>query len=160
MVEVNIVVILGLARGQILFGGIGIAKLLVKAAYCVCSDGYFHLPFGGSFVQNARFGNLTRNPLRRSCVSSAGKNAIYPINAQSSTEIVRVKCAKCRRGCDLSGARATLSGNRARSAGENAICPVPAQASAEIARVEHAKCRRILATLVCGTSKELKNKNR
>ena len=33
--------------------------------------------------------------------------------AQPSAEIVRVECAKCRRECDLSHARATLCGDRA-----------------------------------------------
>ena len=89
---------------------------------------------------------------------------------QPSAEIVRVECAKCRRECDLSHARATLCGDRAcrvcemqvrvrfcrcarnllrrsrasraRNAGESAICPVCAQPSAEIVRVECAKCRR------------------
>ena len=63
----------------------------------------------------ARFVKLPRNPLRRSCVSSArtaGESAICP--AQPSAEIVRVECAKCRRECDLSHARATLCGDRAR----------------------------------------------
>ena len=57
-----------------------------------------------------------RNPLRRSCVSSArnaGESAICPVPAQPSAEIVRVECAKCRRECDLSHARATLCGDRA-----------------------------------------------
>ena len=48
-----------------------------------------------------RFAGCARNPLRRSCVSSA------------SAEIVRVECAKCRRECDLPAARATLCGDRA-----------------------------------------------
>ena len=63
----------------------------------------------------ARFVKLPRNPLRRSCVSSArtaGESAICP--AQPSAEIVRVECAKCRRECDSSHARATLCGDRAR----------------------------------------------
>ena len=88
---------------------------------------------------------------------------------QPSAEIVRVECAKCRRECDLSPARATLCGDRAcrvnemqarvrfvrcahnplqrsrvssaRNAGESAICPVCAQPSAEIVR-QGAKCRR------------------
>ena len=125
-----------------------------------------------------RFVQCPRNPLRRSCASSArnaGESAICPMRAQPSAEIVRVECAKCRRECDLSGARATLCGDRAcrvremqarvrfvpcarnplrrscvssaRNAGESAICPVPAQPSAEIVRVERAKCRRALATL-------------
>ena len=63
-----------------------------------------------------RFVRCPRNPLRRSCVSSArnaGESAICPMRAQPSAEIVRVECAKCRRECDLSGARATLCGDRA-----------------------------------------------
>ena len=107
-----------------------------------------------------------RNPLRRSCVSSvrnAGESAIRPVCAQPSAEIVCVECAKCRRECDLSGARATLCGDRAcrvremqarvrfarcvrkplrrlcvssaRNAGESAIESVCAQPSAEIGRV-------------------------
>ena len=63
-----------------------------------------------------RFVRCARNPLRRSCVSSArnaGESAIRPVCAQPSAEIVRVECAKCRRECDLSGARATLCGDRA-----------------------------------------------
>ena len=60
-----------------------------------------------------RFG-LSRNPLRRSCVSSArnaGESAIWPVT-QPSAEIVRVECAKCRRECDLA-CHATLCGDRA-----------------------------------------------
>ena len=63
-----------------------------------------------------RFAGCARNPLRRSCVSSArnaGESAICPVRAQPSAEIVRVECAKCRRECDLPGARATLCGDRA-----------------------------------------------
>ena len=63
-----------------------------------------------------RFVRSARNPLRRSCVSSArnaGESAICPVRAQPSAEIVRVECAKCRRECDLSGPRATLCGDRA-----------------------------------------------
>ena len=120
-----------------------------------------------------RFAGCARNPLRRSCVSSARnarESAICRLPAQPSAEIVRVECAKCRRECDLSGARATLCGDRAcrgremqarvrcvrsarnplrrscvssaRNARESAICRLPAQASAEIARVECSKCRR------------------
>ena len=40
-------------------------------------------------------------------------DAICPVRAQPSAEIVRVECAKCRRECDLSDARATLCGDRA-----------------------------------------------
>ena len=63
-----------------------------------------------------RFAGCARNPLRRSCVSSArnaGESAIRPVCAQPSAEIVRVECAKCRRECDLQPARATLCGDRA-----------------------------------------------
>ena len=64
-----------------------------------------------------RFAGCARNPLRRSCVSSArnaGESAIRRVCAQPSAEIVRVECAKCRRECDLPGVRATLCGDRAR----------------------------------------------
>ena len=64
-----------------------------------------------------RFLRSARNPLRRSCVSSArnaGESAICPVRAQPSAEIVRAECAKCRRECDLTCARATLCGDRAR----------------------------------------------
>ena len=60
--------------------------------------------------------NRKRNPLRRSCVSSArnaGESAICRLRAQPSAEIVRVECTKRRRECDLSGPRATLCGDRA-----------------------------------------------
>ena len=63
-----------------------------------------------------RFAGCARNPLRRSCVSSArnaGESAMCPVRAQPSAEIVRVECAKCRRECDLPGVRATLCGDRA-----------------------------------------------
>ena len=120
---------------------------------------------------------LPRNPLRRSWASSAqnaGESAICEITAKPSAEIVRVECAKCRRECDLSHARATLCGDRAcrvremqarvrlvrcprsplrrswassaRNAGESAICPV---------RVECAKCRRE-CDLSCTRAKPLR----
>ena len=61
-----------------------------------------------------RFAGRPRNPLPRSCVSSArnaGESAICPVRAQPSAEIVRVERA---RECDLPAARATLCGDRAR----------------------------------------------
>ena len=113
-----------------------------------------------------RFVRSARNPLRRSCVSSA-RNAG---ESATSAEIVRVECAKCRRECDLPAARATFCGDRAcrvremqarvrfagcprnplrrscgssaRNAGESAICEITARPSAEIVRVECAKRRR------------------
>ena len=128
---------------------------------------------GNEMQARVRFVRSARNPLRRSRVSSArnaGESAICPVRAQPSAEIVRVECAKCRRDCDLSGARATLCGDRAgraremqarvrfdpcarnplrrscassaRNADESAICALRAQPSAEIVRVEPAKCRR------------------
>ena len=63
-----------------------------------------------------RSAGCARNPLRRSCVSSArnaGESAICPVRAQPSAEIARVECAKCRRECDWPGVRATLCGDRA-----------------------------------------------
>ena len=64
----------------------------------------------------ARFVPCPRDPLRRSCVSSArnaGESAIRRLPAQPSAEIVRVECTKYRRERDLSGPRATLCGDRA-----------------------------------------------
>ena len=62
-----------------------------------------------------RLGLCARNPLRRSCVSSArnaGESAIIAsVRAQPSAEIVRVECAKRRRECDWVYARATLCGD-------------------------------------------------
>ena len=93
-----------------------------------------------------RLVRCARNPLQRSCVSSArnaGEGAICPVCAQPSAEIVRVECAKCRRECDLMRfvrcARNPLRRScvsSARSAGESAICRLRAQP------VECAKCRR------------------
>ena len=63
-----------------------------------------------------RFDPCTRNPPRRSCMSSArhaGEGAIWQLPATSSAEIVRVKCAKCRRKGDLPALRAALCGDRA-----------------------------------------------
>ena len=63
-----------------------------------------------------RFAGCPRNPLRRSCVSSArnaGESAARRLPAQPSAEIVRVECAKCRRERRAPAARATLCGDRA-----------------------------------------------
>ena len=63
-----------------------------------------------------RFAGCARNPLRRSCVSSArnaGESAARRLRAQPSAEIVRVECAKCRRERDSLNYRATLCGDRA-----------------------------------------------
>ena len=63
-----------------------------------------------------RFAGCARNPLQRSCVSSArnaGESAICRLRAQPSAEIARVERAKCRRECDVPAARATLCGDRA-----------------------------------------------
>ena len=79
----------------------------------LCGDRACRVP---EMQARVRFAGCPRNPLRRSCVSSArnaGESAICPVRAQPSAEIVRVECAKCRRECDLSGPRATLCGDRA-----------------------------------------------
>ena len=63
-----------------------------------------------------RFAGCARNPLRRSCASSArnaGESVSCRLPAQPAADIVRVECAKCRRECDLPAARATLCGDRA-----------------------------------------------
>ena len=94
-----------------------------------------------------RFVPCARNPLRRSCVSSAqnaGESAICPVRAPPSAEIVRVECAKCRRESDLSGARATLCGDRACRAREMQ------------ARTGDFACS---TTLVRGVSGELEDEN-
>ena len=118
-----------------------------------------------------RFVSVPRNPLRRSCVSSArnaSETAIWLCPAQPSAEI-GVECAKCKRDCDLALSGATLCGDRAcrvremqatrrscvssaRNAGESAICPGPGQPSAEIVRVECAKCRRGCVLVLSGAT--------
>ena len=136
----------------------------------MCSDGCFRLTFGGSLVRNARFGDLTRNPLRRSCVSSvryAGDSAICPMRAQPSAEIVHVERAKCRRQCDLSGARTTLCGDRACRAREMLArvrfvrCPRnPLRRSCvSSARNAGEHWRLCSTTLVRGVSGELEDEN-
>ena len=110
------------------------------------------------------------SPLYKFSLKGGGWNEQRQPKMQPSAEIVRVECAKCRRECDLPGARATVCGDRAcrvhemqarvrfarcahnplrrscvssaRNGGESAIRPVRAQPSAEIVRVERAKCRR------------------
>ena len=67
----------------------------------------------------ARFVLAARNPLRRSCVSSArnaGESAISPMPAQPSAEIVRVEGVKCRRECVLETCHFTFGGSLARNA--------------------------------------------
>ena len=96
-------------------------------------------------VREMRFVRGARNPLRRSCVSSArnaGESAICPARGQPSAEIVRVECAKCRRERDWSWLRATLCEDRVREMQARARFVLGAQPSAEIVRVESAKCRR------------------
>ena len=140
----------------------GESAILAWTRATLCGDRAFRVR---EMQARVRFVRCPPNALRRSCVSStrnAGESAICPMRAQPSAEIVRVECAKCRRECDLSGARATFCGDRAcrarevqararsvpcarnplrrscvssaRNAGESAICPVPAQPSAEIVR--------------------------
>ena len=90
-----------------------------------------------------RYAGCARNPLRRSCASSArnaGESATQPVRAQPSAEIVRVECAKCRRECDAAGARATLCGDRA--------CRVREMQ----ARVRYAGCARNPLRRSCASS--------
>ena len=71
---------------------------------------------GREMQARVRLGFVRRNPLRRSCVSSArnaGESAIRCYCVQPCAEIVRVECAKCRRECDLSRSRAARCGDRA-----------------------------------------------
>ena len=65
MVEVNVAVTFGLACVRVLFGGAGIAKMLGRAAMCVCCDGN-RLTLGGSLVRNARFADSKGELLRKS----------------------------------------------------------------------------------------------
>ena len=83
-----------------------------------------------------RFAGRPRNPLPRSCVSSArnaGESAICPVRAQPSAEIVRVERARVRfAGCARNPLRRSCASS-AQNAGESAICRLCAQPSAEIA---------------------------
>ena len=100
------------------------------------------------------------SPLYKFSLKGGGWDEQRQPKMQPSAEIVRVECAKCRRECDLSHARAALCGDRARRVREmqarvrfvpcprnprvecakcrrvSAMCPMPAQPSAEIVRVE------------------------
>ena len=99
--------------------------------------------------------NRKCNPLPRSCVWSArnaGESVICSVRAQPSAEIMRVERTKCRRECDLSGARATLCGDRAcrgREMQARVRFGFVRQPSAEIVRVEGAKCRRECVLETC-----------
>ena len=81
-----------------------------------------------------RFGFVRRDPLRRSCVSSA-RNAGDSVICREMQ--ARVRFDPVRRH-PLPRSRVSS----ARNAGESAICVCPAQPSAQIVRVERAKCRR------------------
>ena len=86
---------------------------LVRSGATLCGDRACRVR---EMQARVRFGPVRRNPLRRSCVSSArnaGESAICPGPGQPSAEIVRVGCAKCRRECDLSRSGTTLCGDRA-----------------------------------------------
>ena len=107
-----------------------------------------------------RFAGCARNPLRRSCVSSArnaGKSAICRLRAQPSAEIVRVECAKCRRECDLPAVRATLCGDRA-CAGESAICSTTLVRGLA-GELEDENWRLCSTTVVRGVAGELEAEN-
>ena len=110
-----------------------------------------------------RFAGCARNPLRRSCVSSArnaGESAICRLRAQPSAEIVRVECAKYRRECDLPAVRATLCGDRACRVCEMRTGDLVVQLEyAESAELEDENWRLCSATLVRGVSGELEDEN-
>ena len=98
-----------------------------------------------------RFDLFPRNPLRRSCVSSArnaGESAICPVCAQARGRLMKLPRNPLRRSC-VSSARSAgerplrrSCASSARNAGESAIGSVHAQPSAEVVRVECAKCRK------------------
>ena len=93
-----------------------------------------------------RFVRCARNPLRRSCVSSArnaGESAIRRVPAQPSAEIVRVECAKCRREWDVSGPRAPSP--RAALCGDRACRVREMQARVRLARSARKHPRRSCA---------------
>ena len=109
-------------------------------------------------------------PMGVSCVSSvrnAGESAICPMRAQPSAEIVRVECAKCRRECDLSGARTALCGDRACRVREMQArvrfvrCPRNSLRRSCVLSARNAgeHWRICSATLVCGVSGELEDEN-
>ena len=86
-----------------------------------------------------RFAGCARNPVRRSCVSSArnaGESAICRLRAQPSAEIVRVECAQCIcpvarvrfAGCLRNPLRRSCVSS-VRNAGERAIWRLPASSS-------------------------------
>ena len=115
-----------------------------------------------------RFAGCARNPLRRSCVSSArnaGESAIRRVSAQPSAEIVRVECAKYRRECDLADACATLCGDRACRVREMqarvrfAGCPRNPLRRSCVSSARNENWRLCSTTLVRGVSAELEDEN-
>ena len=111
-----------------------------------------------------RLGLSARKPLRRSCVSSArnaGESAIGPERAQTSAEIVRVECAKCRRECDRLGLCAR-SGDRACRARETpargVLCSITLVRGLA-GELEDENWRLCSTTLVRGVSGELEDEN-
>ena len=87
--------------------------ICTSTSLLISTSSHLHLPSAPLALLNTA---TKRNPLRRSCVSSArnaGESAIGFCLGQPSTEIVRVGCAKCRRECDLVLSGATLCGDRA-----------------------------------------------
>ena len=103
-----------------------------------------------------RFVSVRRNPLRRSCVSSArngGETAIAPVAGNP----LRRSCVSTARNAGASAIclcpsqpSAEIVRSSARNAGETAICPGRGQPSAEIVRVECTKCRRERFGFVAG----------
>ena len=103
------------------------------------------------------------SPLYKFSLKGGGWGEQRQPKMHPSAEIVRVECAKCRRECDLSGARATLCGDCARRVREmQARVRLSLYARNPLRRsgVSGAKCRRPCnTTLVRGVSGELEDEN-
>ena len=113
----------------------------------------------------ARFTGYSRNPLRRSCVSStrnAGESAIESVRARPSAEIVRVERAKRRRERGGVCAPATLCGDRARRARERqargVLCSITLVRGVA-GELEDENWRLGSATLVRGVAGEWEDEN-
>ena len=107
-------------------GGRRVGRTASTESATLCGD---HACRVREMQARVRFAGCARNPLRRSCVSSArnaGESAIRPMCARPSAEIVRVECAKCRRERDSSDVRATLCGDCACRVREMQACDLPA----------------------------------
>ena len=101
MVEVNVAVTLRLACERALFGGAGIAKLLGRAAWCVCSDGLPSLTFKMLVLET-----LTRDFF---CRKSRTKRSFWRLDACLLEEVSYEMCI-------LETRRVTFGGSLAQKA--------------------------------------------